>query len=53
MGNDGTGLLRKRARGIRDAEYFNLESTADSRFKLKTRQLGPSGSVSIFYNSSS
>tara|TARA_B100000945_G_C20360444_1_gene586860 strand:- start:31 stop:1266 length:1236 start_codon:yes stop_codon:yes gene_type:complete len=42
-GNVGIGLLRKRARGIQDTEYF----------KLKIRQLGTAENGSIFYNSPS
>ena len=42
-GNVGIGLLRKRARGTRDTEYF----------KLKIRQLGTAENGSIFYNSPS
>ena len=40
-GNVGIGLLRKRARGIQDTEYF----------KLKIRQLGTAEEDSIFYKS--
>jgi len=38
-GNVGIGLIRKRARGIRDTEYF----------KLKIRQLSVTESTSMFY----
>jgi len=38
-GNVGIGLLRKRARGIRDTEYF----------KLKIRQLSTPEEAPIFY----
>ena len=38
-GNVGIGLIRKRARGIRDTEYF----------KLKIRQLGTVEGAPIFY----
>ena len=40
-GNVGIGLIRKRARGIRDTEYF----------KLKIRQLGTAENAPIFYKS--
>ena len=38
-GNVGIGIIRKRARGIRDTEYF----------KLKIRQLSVTESTSMFY----
>jgi transposase len=40
-GNVGIGLLRKRARGIRDTEYF----------KLKIRQLSVTEKIPMFYKS--
>lgn len=42
-GNVGIGLIRKRARGIHDTEYF----------KLKIRQLSVPDNVSMFYKSTS
>ena len=38
-GNVGIGMIRKRARGIRDTEYF----------KLKIRQLSTPEEISMFY----